>query len=138
MNQSSKINLVQFMDKFNDIFTNVNTSDFLNKLLHNEDYWSLISGEQRQEIEEMIKLMVLNARVEETRKEQQNFFYPVLAILNKPNVKEHFETDKQFKGAFLALSLIFLGGFHGMSHGDESHHEFIMKNLKEAIGKIIN
>lgn len=136
MNNNSQINLSQLMNQFAIIFNKIDSVVFLNKLLNNEDYWSMISNDEKAEIENMINIMVQNARVEETRKEQQKFFYPILAAINQPNVKEKFQSDEVFKSSFIALSLIFLAGFHAMNHKDEAHHDFISNNLKEAILKI--
>ena len=34
-----------------------------------------------QEIDEIIKIILLNAQDAETRKEQRNFFYPILTMM---------------------------------------------------------
>ena len=137
MNNTTKDNLIKYMDQFATIFSKVDTITFLKKLANDENYWSMISNDEKAEIEKIINEMVQTARIEETRKEQQKFFYPVLEAINKPDIKEKFNSDEQFRSAFIALSLIFLAGFHAMNHKDEAHHTFIFNNLKEAISKII-
>lgn len=137
MNNTTKDNLIKYMNQFTLIFNKIDSIIFLKKLVNDEDYWSMISNDEKSEIEKMINEMVKIARVEETRKQQQQFFYPVLEAINKPDIKAKFNSDEQFRSAFIALSLIFLAGFHAMNHKDEAHHTFIFNNLKEAILKII-
>lgn len=137
MNKDLTANLNQCVQKIDKIFEDKDVNLFLKKLLDNTDYWSIITAQQKEEIEEIINSMVANARQEATRKVQQEFFYPTLTALSKPDVKQKFMDDASFRGSVITLSIIFLAGFHEMNHKDSGHHDFIAKNLKQSLAEII-
>lgn len=139
MSQSTIDIINQAVFRMAKVFDDIDANKFLECLINKTDYDAVVMTQQKQEIDEIIKIMLVNAKDAETRKEQRNFFYPILTMMMSLDVKDKFANDPLFKGSIITLGLVFLNNNHDVNHGshDSSHHDFIVLNLQQAILKII-
>lgn len=139
MSQSTKDTINQAVLRMAKVFNDIDANKFLECLINKTNYDAIVTMQQKQEIDEITRLIILNAKDAETRKEQRNFFYPILTMMMSPDVKDKFTNDPLFKGSIITLGLVFLNNNHEVNHGshDSSHHDFIALNLQQTILKII-
>ena len=74
MSQSTADTINQAVLRMAKVFNDIDANKFLECLINKTNYDAIVTTQQKQEIDEIIKIIILNAKDAETRKEQRNFF----------------------------------------------------------------
>ncbi len=133
MKNEFELNINKAKDIFSAIFCDINVClDFVPRFLATKDLEdSSLTKEQINDLKTALTLLVANAKVEATRKMQQQYFMEVLASANTPTFNETFKTNVDIRIKFMELLIVFLDKSN-LHDKDASHHIHIAELIERA------